>query len=188
MSELPELELALTAAARRHYAGSPAPGARPARGPRHRALAIGLAVLLVAAAAAALALTRTGDTEREARPPESCPGSGACERPRPAPTPAPVRVADPAALERALLALRNADTGGPVAAACRQPTAAERANDPFGNTRRLLSCDIRYEAPGGASVEGRYDVQVLRTGCFVAEREKRRPRFAQVIYGCGVKP
>ncbi len=120
------------------------------------------------------------------------PRAGAADAPlrievaSPAPTPAPVRVADPSALERALLAQRNADTGGPVAAHCRAPTAAERAHDPFGNARRLLSCDVRYEASDGTAVSGRYDVQVLANGCFVAEREKRRPQLGQVIYGCGV--
>ncbi len=103
-------------------------------------------------------------------------------------SPAPTRVADPSALERALLAQRNPETGGPVTAHCRAPTAAERAHDPFGNTRRLLSCDVRYEASDGTAVSGRYDVQVLANGCFVAEREKRRPRLGQVIYGCGVTP
>ena len=91
-------------------------------------------------------------------------------------------------LERALLAQRNPGHGRAGHGALPRSDGRRARGDPFGNTRRLMSCDVRFEAPDGTAVSGRYDVQVLRNGCFVAEREKRRPRLAQAIYGCGVKP
>lgn len=98
------------------------------------------------------------------------------------------KVAEPTlrldAIESALLATRTREAGGPTAAACRRPTAGERRHSPFGSTRSLLSCDITYEGGDGTSVRGRYDVQVLSNGCFVAEREQRHPRLGQVVQGC----
>lgn len=73
-------------------------------------------------------------------------------------------------------------TGGrpprPSAASCRTASPAERSAAPFGPTRLpLFTCQVTI---GGEQAD--YAVQVLRNGCFVAER--RRPGHA--VYGCGV--
>ncbi|HET9102404.1 MAG TPA: hypothetical protein VFN55_03545 [Solirubrobacteraceae bacterium] len=66
-----------------------------------------------------------------------------------------------------------------IGARCRQETAAQRARSPFGASAPLVyACTLRR---GGA--DAAFDVQVLPSGCFVAERH--RPGAA--IYGCGVK-
>lgn len=78
-------------------------------------------------------------------------------------------------LEDALLA----NTGPPrlASASCRPATAAERTTAPFGQTARpVFVCLL--------AVEGHRDtfaVQVLKNGCYVAERT----RPGQAIYGCG---
>jgi hypothetical protein len=80
-------------------------------------------------------------------------------------------------LEHALLT-----RGGPPpssAASCRGATAAERNAAPFGATRRpLFSCALTV-----LGEPARYDVQILRNGCYVAERA----RPGQAVYGCGVR-
>jgi hypothetical protein len=93
--------------------------------------------------------------------------------------PAPSRVGGVSAsgLEHALLT-----RGGPPppsAASCRGATAAERDAAPFGATRRpLFSCALTV-----LGEPARYDVQILRNGCYVAERA----RPGQAVYGCGVR-
>jgi hypothetical protein len=95
------------------------------------------------------------------------------------PAPAPSRVGGVSAggLEHALLT-----RGGPPppsAASCRGATAAERNAAPFGATRRpLFSCALTVRGE-----PARYDVQILRNGCYVAERA----RPGQAVYGCGVR-
>ena len=65
----------------------------------------------------------------------------------------------------------------PTTAACRGATTAERHAAPFGPTRRpLLSCDLTVNGE-----PARYDVQVLRNGCYVAERDPG----GMAVYGCG---
>jgi len=59
---------------------------------------------------------------------------------------------------------------------CRRSAPAERERTPFGDTQRpLFSCAITL-----GDERARYDVQVLRNACFVAER--RRPDRA--IFAC----
>jgi hypothetical protein len=83
----------------------------------------------------------------------------------------------PSHVERALLATRS--TPRVTLARCRQETAAQRARSPFGATAPLVyACALRR---GGA--EAAYNVQVLPSGCFVAERHRR----GAAIYGCGVR-
>ncbi|MEA2219594.1 MAG: hypothetical protein QOJ35_2220 [Solirubrobacteraceae bacterium] len=64
-----------------------------------------------------------------------------------------------------------------TSAACAVATAEDRARRTFGRTRaRLFVCAIglaRHRAEA-------FDVQVLRNGCFVAERIRR----GQADYGC----
>jgi hypothetical protein len=52
----------------------------------------------------------------------------------------------------------------------------------------VFSCAMTVTAGGmgGARASGRYDVQVLANGCFVAERRTRTPPLGQAVYGCGV--
>lgn len=78
-------------------------------------------------------------------------------------------------LERALSRTRATP---PVAtASCRLETAAQRATSPFGPTGPpVYACTL-----GRGGHQASYDVQLLATGCFVAER--RAPGVA--IYGCG---
>jgi hypothetical protein len=79
-------------------------------------------------------------------------------------------------VEQALLA--NPTSPRPSSASCRDPTAAERTAAPFGHTHRpVFSCLVKISGE-----VGRYEVQVLASGCYVAER--RRP--GRAIYGCGV--
>lgn len=99
--------------------------------------------------------------------------------------------ADPAdvsteAVERALLALKNSSDQRQTSARCRAQTVTEHARQPFGRSTHVVSCDVTI-AFRQRRVRGRYDVKVLRNGCFVAERQQRRPRLGQVIDGCGVK-
>ena len=72
--------------------------------------------------------------------------------------------------------------GGPPApttAQCHASSAAERAAAPFGHTSLpLFTCELTVH--GNA---GRYAVQVLQNGCFVAERLGG----GQSVQGCGVK-
>lgn len=78
-------------------------------------------------------------------------------------------------VERALLA--HGGSPRPTSASCRGATTAERAAAPFGNTRRpLFSCLLTVTGE-----RARYDVQVLRNGCYVAERHRR----GRAVYGCG---
>jgi hypothetical protein len=76
---------------------------------------------------------------------------------------------------RALLAHGGPPT--PTTADCRASSSAERKAAPFGPTRRpLFTCELTVTGERAS-----YVVQVLRNGCFVAER--RRP--GRAVYGCG---
>jgi hypothetical protein len=78
-------------------------------------------------------------------------------------------------LEHALLVARSEPH--PSAVSCRLESAAERGQSPFGKTGPpVFACSVT--AAGAPSV---YDVQVLPSGCYVAER--RKP--GKAIYGCG---
>ena len=80
-------------------------------------------------------------------------------------------------LTRALLHART--TPAVSAVLCLAESAAERAKSPFGATGPpVFACSI---TAGGSRTA--YDVQLLPTGCFVAER--RKP--GKAIYGCGAK-
>jgi hypothetical protein len=73
--------------------------------------------------------------------------------------------------------MTSAGKPSPTAVSCRLETAAQRGQSPFGPTGPpVFSCSIT--AGGAPSV---YDVQLLPSGCFVAER--RKP--GKAIYGCG---
>jgi hypothetical protein len=76
------------------------------------------------------------------------------------------------------LALRKARAKPPISAArCRPESAAQRSQSPFGKTGPpVFSCSI---TASGAPVA--YDVQLLPSGCFVAERTTS----GKAIYGCG---
>jgi len=77
-------------------------------------------------------------------------------------------------LEHALLAKRQPPR--PTKADCRRATPAERRHTPFGDTQRpLFSCVITT-----SDERARYTVQVLRNGCFVAERD----RPGRAVYAC----
>ena len=71
--------------------------------------------------------------------------------------------------------------GGPPAPTtvhCHASSAAERAAAPFGHTALpLFTCELTVRGK-----RGRYAVQVLRNGCFVAERLGG----GQSVQGCGV--
>ena len=75
-------------------------------------------------------------------------------------------------------ALRRSRATPPVSrASCRLETAAQRSGSPFGSGGPpVYACTLARGATSSA-----YDVQLLPTGCFVAER--RSPGVA--IYGCG---
>ncbi len=78
-------------------------------------------------------------------------------------------------LERALRRARA--TPRVSAASCRPETATQRSGSPFGSDGPpVYACTLARGGPQTA-----YDVQVLASGCFVAER--RAPGAA--IYGCG---
>jgi hypothetical protein len=65
----------------------------------------------------------------------------------------------------------------PTSATCLPATAADRRASPFGAGRSpVFSCDITV-----VGTKARYYVQVLKNGCFVAERR----RVGRAIYGCG---
>jgi hypothetical protein len=75
------------------------------------------------------------------------------------------------AVERAL------STHGATSATCRPSSPSERANAPFGHTRRpVFTCDLTVSRQRAS-----YVVQVLHNGCFVAERRHR----GRTLYGCG---
>jgi hypothetical protein len=95
--------------------------------------------------------------------------------PRAAQAPAVVRGVSVGSVERALLA--HGGPPAPTAAACRASSAAERASAPFGRTRRpLFTCELTVTGERAS-----YVVQVLRNGCFIAERRRR----GRAVYGCG---
>jgi hypothetical protein len=78
-------------------------------------------------------------------------------------------------LQHALLQKRGQPH--PTAATCRAQTAAEAASKPFGHsTVPVYTCQLTI-----FGVTARYDVQVLRSGCYVAERH----RPGRAVYGCG---
>jgi hypothetical protein len=93
--------------------------------------------------------------------------------PGPRPVTARVRGAREEAVERAVR--RHGDVGV-SSASCRAP--ARGARTPFGNTRRpVMRCLVGTD-------QGRawYEVEVLRNGCFLAERDEG----GGAIRGCGV--
>ena len=66
---------------------------------------------------------------------------------------------------------------GATSVTCRPSSPPERANAPFGHTRRpLFTCDLSVGRQRAS-----YVVQVLHNGCFVAERRHR----GRALYGCG---
>jgi hypothetical protein len=75
-------------------------------------------------------------------------------------------------------ALRKSPSKPSVSAVtCHAESVSQRAQSPFGKTGPpVFACSI---TAGGAPVA--YDVQLLPSGCFVAER--RAP--GKAIYGCG---
>lgn len=101
----------------------------------------------------------------------------------PAKAPADVAAAGPTvvggvsvrSVERALLA--HGGPPAPTTAACHASSSAERARGPFGHTRRpLFTCELTVSGERTS-----YVVQVLRNGCFIAERHRR----GRAVYGCG---
>jgi hypothetical protein len=93
--------------------------------------------------------------------------------PGPRPVTARVRGVREEAVERAVR--RHGDVGV-SSASCRAP--ARGARTPFGNTRRpVMRCLVGTD-------QGRawYEVEVLRNGCFLAERDEG----GAAIRGCGV--
>lgn len=71
------------------------------------------------------------------------------------------------------------DPPRPASASCRPATAAERSTAPFGSTTLpVFVCLIANEGHSDT-----FDVQVLKNGCYVAERI----RPGQAIYGCGAR-
>jgi hypothetical protein len=78
-------------------------------------------------------------------------------------------------LEHALTVARSNPTV--TAATCHLETASQLRKSPFGSSGApVYSCSL---TAGG--VPTAYDVQVLASGCFVAERIKP----GKAIYGCG---
>jgi hypothetical protein len=76
---------------------------------------------------------------------------------------------------RALLA--HGGPPAPTTADCRASSSAERRTARFGRTRRpLFTCELTVTGERAS-----YVVQVLRNGCFVAERRRR----GRAVYGCG---
>ncbi len=73
--------------------------------------------------------------------------------------------------------MKSAGAPHPAEVSCRAESASERERSPFGPTGgSVYACSLTVH---GNLVP--YDVQLLRNGCFVAER--RRP--GKAIYGCG---
>jgi hypothetical protein len=67
----------------------------------------------------------------------------------------------------------------PTAAQCHASSATERSAAPFGHTSLpIFTCELTVSGHSG-----RYAVQVLPNGCFVAERLGG----GQSVQGCGVK-
>lgn len=65
----------------------------------------------------------------------------------------------------------------PTSASCRPATAAQRTTAPFGSTTLpVFVCLVDTEGH-----QSTFDVQVLKNGCYVAERTPA----GQAIYGCG---
>jgi hypothetical protein len=83
--------------------------------------------------------------------------------------------------ERLAQAIRT-NPNMPAEASCDQATAADRraAARTFGKARRLFVCRITLARQAPAI----FDVQLLASGCFVAERRRR----GQADYGCVRKP
>jgi hypothetical protein len=78
-------------------------------------------------------------------------------------------------VERALLA--HGGPPPPTTAHCRASSSVERASAPFGPTPGpLFTCELTVTGEHAS-----YVVQVLRSGCFVAERV----RAGRAVYGCG---
>jgi hypothetical protein len=78
-------------------------------------------------------------------------------------------------LEHALVQARS--TPAVTAVTCRLETASQRGKSPFGTTGvPVYACSL---TAGGVATA--YDVQLLASGCFVAERVKP----GKAIYGCG---
>jgi hypothetical protein len=130
---------------------------------------------IIAGLAAAAALTVVAGCGSSSAPAVSPQAKAPAKRAAAAVRPTVVGGVSVRSVERALLA-----RGGPPApttAACRASSSAERAAAPFGHTRRpLFTCELTLTGE-----RARYVVQVLRNGCFVAER--RQP--GRAVYGCG---
>lgn len=84
-------------------------------------------------------------------------------------------------LERAIVEPRHEgnDLAVPSEASCRAPTARERRRNPFGDARRVFSCEIADQAG-----THRYDVQVLANWCYVASLQRRRGEHTRGIMAC----
>jgi hypothetical protein len=101
-------------------------------------------------------------------------GSKSHPQQRSKPSKPPASSASARRLEHALLA---AGPPRPKSASCRPATAADRRASPVGaSPSPVFSCVIDV-----AGTKAPYYVQVLKTGCFVAERR----RVGRAIYGCG---
>jgi hypothetical protein len=95
--------------------------------------------------------------------------------PGPRPVTARIRGVRDEAVERAVR--RNGDVGV-SSASCRAPSRADAARSPFGPTRRpVMHCLV-----GTGDGLAWYEVEVLRDGCFLAERDTG----GSEIRGCGV--
>jgi hypothetical protein len=95
-----------------------------------------------------------------------------------APRPASAQVGGvrESSLERALRRHANADVSS---VSCRPPTGADAARAPFGHTQLpVLSCLV-----GSHDRHAWYDVEVLRDGCFLAERAVG----GGDLRGCGIR-
>ncbi len=90
----------------------------------------------------------------------------------------PARGPSATAVEHALLA--HGGPPAPTEATCHPASMAERASSPFGHTNLpVFMCTLTLRGKHGS-----YAVQVLRNGCFIAERRSG----GQAVYGCGVSP
>jgi hypothetical protein len=172
MTLLPEVEAAVLDAVRRDQLSRGKPVFRI----RLRSLSRGLSALLVAASTAvalgvAVVVLATLHHGRPAASPRPAPPS-TNQRSR-----VIARGPSSRSLEQALLAVTAPPR--PTYALCHSAGAAEIRASPVGPPPLFL-CTITLNGQ-----RARYDVQVLRNGCYVAER--RPPGQAQSIVGCAKK-
>jgi hypothetical protein len=129
------------------------------------ALAVAAASGLSACDGSSSTHSRTGMSSSPAASPAGSSSSSAASKPS----------AQPGGLTNALL--RSGSPPHATAVVCLAESASERARSPFGTGGApVYACTLTVS---GAHVA--YDVQLLHSGCFVAER--RRP--GKAIYGCG---